>query len=365
MNAVIQSSLSNIAIIFFMHLCITILLNNREKLSRYFAIGIISVVSFAVILLFYLPITYGGYHFDLRLVPLVFLTVKWGWRFALPALVITSAWRLGIGGPGAVPGVVFGMVLPVFYSFLFNKGEQSKLDSITLVYLVVGSWLISDLPIIMMVPDGWNVFKDIMFFRFSFFMLIAFTLNFFISSAEKELDIKEKLQYYARHDPLTGLYNIRFFEEKIASHSASDKKMYIAMVDIDFFKAINDTHGHVNGDKVLKDVAAVISEEAACYPEQKMVAGRYGGEEFILFAMVDKKEEMEKTVESIREKVERRTFYTQNKKHEITLTISIGVCSLPVFSMLHEAINLADHSLYESKKNGRNQIHYTELKERQ
>ncbi|WP_180994306.1 GGDEF domain-containing protein [Bacillus sp. Marseille-P3661] len=360
MNIAIQSCLSNIAIIFLMHLCIDTLILKRNNIKKfYFDIAMITTVSIAVIIMFYLPIRYGGYQFDLRFIPLVFFAIKWGWKYVIPALIITIFWRLGMGGAGALPGVIFGMALPTLVTLFIMKIKKSTITSVILFYIINMAWLISDLPIIYLVPDGWNVFKEIALLRFISFNLTAFTLYFFINSMENEVKLKEKLQYYAERDPLTGLYNIGYLEAKICSYSKKDKKMYIIMADIDHFKSINDTYGHLNGDHIIKSVAKVIVDSTEKANGNEVVVGRYGGEEFIIFLATDNERKMIELVESIRYQIENTHFCTEDMERRVNLTVSIGVSQLPESANLHDAIKHADHSLYDSKKNGRNQISYS------
>ncbi|MED1951369.1 diguanylate cyclase [Brevibacillus centrosporus] len=359
MNAVIQSTLSNIAIIFFMHLCMVEILNNENRLTPSFAqTGRILIMSSAVISMFYLPIQYGEYRFDLRLIPLVFFSVRWGWELAIPTLLITALWRLFLGGEGSVPGVVFGMILPVFVALVYRTIQGTGLHPVSIVFLFTVGWFISDIPIIIFVPDGWSVFKEIFLVRYVSYLLTALLLYLFIVNAERDRRVKKKLQYDADHDPLTGLYNIRYFQKAVKAFTKSTKQMFIVMIDVDHFKTINDTYGHVTGDLVLKGVSNVIAEVAYAYDANNVVVGRYGGEEFILFLAVDQKETMVSLVEAVRERVESSSFYTEKRTHLLKVTVSIGVSQMTDCKMFQKAVEQADKSLYDSKKNGRNQINY-------
>ncbi|MDZ5473696.1 GGDEF domain-containing protein [Bacillus sp. 31A1R] len=362
MNEVFQSILSNIAIIFLMHLCIDLIFKKKGNHPSYFwPIGIVLLVSTAIIIIFYLPIRFWGFQFDLRLIPLVFLAFKWGYKCALPALLITSSWRLGMGGEGALPGVIFGMVLPVLYALVLGKVKKSVLKPLTLVSLISVSWLISDLPIIFLVPEGWNVFKEISILRFGSFTLTAFTLYFFINSTEKDVHLREQLQYFAERDPLTGLYNIRTFESKIKSKPIENNNRYIVMIDIDHFKSINDKYGHLNGDLILKSVAKVIEYKVSQFKSENVLVGRYGGEEFILYISGPTFQEMIQMAETIRKEIENTTFYTESKVSIKNLTVSIGISEINHNKDLFKAIEQADECLYVSKNNGRNQVNSTGL----
>ncbi|WP_083849086.1 GGDEF domain-containing protein [Bacillus timonensis] len=353
MTTILQSTLSNIAIILFMYLCISILVSNRKMINKYlFSASVLIITSASVVTLFYLPIRYGDYQFDLRLVPLVIFSLLLGWKHAIPALLIAVSWRLGLGGVGALPGVFFGMILPVFLALLFYKKEKAMPGPGTLFMLMTICWLISDIPILFLVPNGVDVFKEIYMVRLLALQVSALILYFFIFQLNREVELKRKLRFYAERDPLTGLYNMRYFENRIKK-SSYDQKNYIVMIDIDYFKKINDTFGHLNGDMVLKNVAVTLGK---IIPSQKSLLGRYGGEEFILCLEADSKEQLMKIVSDIRSGIESTPFYAENKK--LTITVSIGVSELTHPTQLYQAIEKADNSLYASKQNGRNQISY-------
>ncbi|MEH7235800.1 GGDEF domain-containing protein [Bacillus sp. JJ1562] len=353
MTTILQPTLSNIAIILFMYLCMSNLVTNRKSINKYLFSAIVLILTSAcVIFLFYLPISYEGYQFDLRLVPLVIFTLLLGWKHAIPALVIAVSWRLGMGGVGAMPGVIFGMILPVLLALLFHKKDRAMPSPIMLVVIVTACWLVSDLPILFLMPKGTDVFGEIYLVRILALQVSAFILYFFIYQLDREVVLKRKLRFYAERDPLTGLYNMRYFENRIKKGTSSHQT-YIVMIDIDHFKKINDTYGHLHGDSVLKNVATTLSR---LIPPRHSLLGRYGGEEFILLLEVDSKEHLKSIVSGIWSGIEHTPFYVEDQKLQVT--VSIGVSELTDSSKLYQAIEKADNSLYASKQNGRNQVSY-------
>ncbi|MGN7296525.1 GGDEF domain-containing protein [Ferdinandcohnia sp. SAFN-114] len=353
MTTILQPTLSNIAIILFLYMCISLLVSNRKSIHKYlFSASILILTATCVIFLFYLPIRFEGYQFDLRLVPLVVFSLLLGWKHAIPILIITVSWRLGMGGVGAMPGVVFGMVLPVLLALLFHRKDRVMPKPYTLFILIIASWLISDVPIIFLVPNGLEIFSEIHLVRIIALQVSAFILYFFINLLNQEIELKRKLRFYAERDPLTGLYNMRYFESRVKKVS-NQRKKYIVMIDIDHFKKVNDTFGHLNGDSVLKNVAQTLYKIVHPY---KSILGRYGGEEFILLLEAESKEKLMNIVSDIRSGIESTPFWADNKK--LSITVSIGVTELKDPDHLYQAIEKADNSLYASKQNGRNQINY-------
>lgn len=161
----------------------------------------------------------------------------------------------------------------------------------------------------------------------------------------------EELELLAQTDSLTGIANRRTFmawyEEQLAISRANNQPLSCLMVDIDFFKKVNDDHGHVMGDEVICRVADVLKD----HTRSTDIAGRYGGEEFcVAFLGLDATAAAE-VAESIRATVGAPGFA------RIPVTISIGVSSTEFGATSPGAlIEEADEALYASKNGGRNRV---------
>lgn len=157
-------------------------------------------------------------------------------------------------------------------------------------------------------------------------------------------------------DGLTKIYNHRFFQdlfEKEFTRSIRYNTVFsLAIVDIDHFKRINDTYGHLCGDKVLKTLAALLKN---CLRTMDVVA-RYGGEEFAIILPETGPDDAFLTVDRIREMVAAREFECVEPGQMLNLTVSIGVTSFPSPEVTErsELIAKADKALYEAKETGRN-----------
>ncbi len=165
-----------------------------------------------------------------------------------------------------------------------------------------------------------------------------------------------RMQLEAIQDQLTGLYNRRHTLELAGREfkrlSRVDHQLAIAMLDLDFFKTINDTYGHAMGDEVLKRVAGLILE--GC--REVDIVGRYGGEEFIVVLPDADNLVAIEVSERIRNLISGITF-TSRRGGEFSLTVSIGITEATEDSpSLEVLIRQADKALYEAKENGRNQI---------
>jgi len=160
-------------------------------------------------------------------------------------------------------------------------------------------------------------------------------------------------------DAMTGLHNRRFLEEYmetlVANNERNKHTLSILMLDLDYFKKVNDTYGHDAGDKVLKELAKTLS---ASVRTSDLVI-RYGGEEFVIILQNTSDGYGDKVAEKIREAVEQLKI--QLGGTVIQKTISIGVADFPADSdTFWQAIKFADVALYSAKDSGRNQVvHFT------
>jgi diguanylate cyclase (GGDEF)-like protein len=168
-------------------------------------------------------------------------------------------------------------------------------------------------------------------------------------------DLQVKLEHLARTDPLTGAHNRRYFielnEKEIHRAWRSNLPLSIAMIDIDHFKRINDTHGHAIGDLVLKKLVSICWDQIRPYD----ILGRVGGEEFGITLVDCDIQKASVVMERLRKSVEQHTVVSNGL--EVNITISIGVAQLDNESDTWETVmNLADKALYRAKTAGRNRV---------
>ena len=165
-----------------------------------------------------------------------------------------------------------------------------------------------------------------------------------------------KLKYLSDHDELTSLYNHRYFVNALdilmSSAASSQRNISLSIFDVDFFKKVNDTYGHLEGDKVLKTMAKHLSDS---FPDEFIIA-RYGGEEFTVI-FPDKS--MEFAVEATQKVIDgcHKILFKCNGS-EYKVAMSAGVCSTDSIESYTpgDLIQEADKLLYQSKKNGRNRL---------
>ena len=166
---------------------------------------------------------------------------------------------------------------------------------------------------------------------------------------------------HATLDALTGFYNRRQLEERTKQEIASARRqktpLCAIMTDIDFFKKVNDTYGHAVGDLVLKTVSKVMRSQLREYD----IAGRYGGEEFVILLPFTKIEEAKMVAERLRKSIENKFIDISKinpdaQEKEIHVTISLGVYQLKDGDKEQDLISNADKALYKAKETGRNKV---------
>lgn len=173
-------------------------------------------------------------------------------------------------------------------------------------------------------------------------------------------EANERWKEQALEDALTGIPNKRKFnkilEKEWARGTRNDRPLSLIMVDIDYFKEYNDSHGHEEGDQVLKTVAKTIQDVGPRRPAD--LAARYGGEEFVVILPETENEGAFKVAERIRKSVKEQKISHKDSKVDDVITISLGVATdvptntgNPV-----ELVRNADRALYEAKNNGRDQV---------
>lgn len=177
---------------------------------------------------------------------------------------------------------------------------------------------------------------------------------------ERIIHLQEELRKAALSDYLTGLPNrrsvIASLEAEIARAERTKEPFSVALLDIDHFKSINDTYGHVTGDDVLAEVARRMRSAVRIYD----VVGRYGGEEFLLIFPGLVGEDSLQICERVRSIVENRPFYPVRERGNgapFTVTASIGTCEWDSsFAKPDEILIKVDQALYNAKEAGRNLV---------
>lgn len=171
----------------------------------------------------------------------------------------------------------------------------------------------------------------------------------------KRSQLYREIQELSITDGLTGVYVRRYFlerlKEELSRANISGSTLSYILLDVDKFKNINDTYGHIVGDAVLKGIAGILSQSLRSID----MCARFGGEEFCLMLPETTKEQAFAVAERIRLRVEEAKIMAYNES--LACTISIGIASYPDDAEQANAlIDKADKALYRAKAQGRNRV---------
>ncbi len=162
------------------------------------------------------------------------------------------------------------------------------------------------------------------------------------------------MRFFMERDSLTGLLNHSNLREKLAAEMRRAERigneLCFCMIDIDHFKQVNDTYGHLTGDRVLKSLSRLLQDRL----RKTDVVGRYGGEEFGVILFDTTLSHAERIMNEIRESFAHVRQQAQDK--EFFVTFSCGIASYPTFSLVNELNEAADRAMYEAKQRGRNLV---------
>src|SRR3989338_2676496 len=188
-------------------------------------------------------------------------------------------------------------------------------------------------------------------------------LSLFMAVAEQVALALENARLYketkmmAITDGLTGLYNHRYFvgrlKDEIKRAERYERPLSLIIMDIDYFKHYNDTHGHQAGDEILRMLAELITKTI----RTSDIAARYGGEEFVIISSETSKERVVQMAERVKKAIEDYPFPKKETQPGGTLTVSFGVATFKVDATIaDELIKKADSALYKAKESGRNRV---------
>lgn len=171
---------------------------------------------------------------------------------------------------------------------------------------------------------------------------------------DKLIVAREELRFQATHDTLTGLANRGVILETLRREQSRQRReggsFGIILMDIDHFKAINDTYGHLFGDAVLRETSRVMKQSVRPYD----IVGRYGGEEFLVVVPQADAVVMSGVAERLRKAIEAQSIATRDSELHVTASFGVAASTEAMPVDPQALLNLADEALYRAKRNGRN-----------
>ncbi|MFV0520501.1 MAG: GGDEF domain-containing protein [Lachnospirales bacterium] len=267
--------------------------------------------------------------------------------FTICFYVIASSYFLGYDKYAVV--VLLPLLFAISTFFTWNKGEKK------IWYLVIFSTYMS---VIYLRYNSTPKYYDTLQYIESINIIIAITSLIYIiavkTSSEKFISLYRNtylkdLKVQIDTDFLTGIYNRHYFERFFASLE-NFSNSYIVVVDIDNFKGINDTYGHIVGDYILRDFAKSMSE---FFRDSDRVI-RWGGEEFLIYVANISADDIFIKLNNFREEIAKKDFEYDDLK--INFTITLGVKNIEPAVHIDALIDDADSALYYGKNNGKNMV---------
>lgn len=188
------------------------------------------------------------------------------------------------------------------------------------------------------------------------FLIIMTLFGFVIASGILSYKLAASFEKTAVTDGLMGIYNHKFFKQRLEQEVAKSRRYgqqtALVLLDIDFFKRVNDTYGHATGDITLKCLAKWVSDTVRTTD----IVARYGGEEIAIILPFTGLAGAQEFAERLRLKISHEVVKDPGEKAEFRVTVSIGVAQWEKGVDMIELIKRTDSALYHSKRNGRNQV---------
>lgn len=315
--------------------------------------GLISAMLGIILMLFSLHIDYNTI-LDFRSIPII-LTAIYG---------------------GLIPSFISGLLIGVFRICYFGLNQSSIAAFISALLQGIGCgiisylktskknhWIYSVIYCLLVVTISFSiviknpvVLMKIVLAYCTVIILVSMFVYKYTNYLSELTNIYWKLKEGYSKDFLTGLNNVRFFDttfnKVLAEADEKNKRLSILFIDIDFFKKVNDTYGHANGDIVLKQLSYVLKNNC----RSSDIVSRNGGEEFSVLLLECPSNLAMGIAEKIRKAVENYQF-SLNDNRKINITISIGVATYPdTTTDLDKLFESADSALYKAKRSGRNKV---------
>ena len=338
-----------------------------------FEINVLFGLSMQCVFAIILAVTYGVFYFCIGIFELLYLMVfmlvfstgmliychlgvKYRNVIVIAGICIQSALvhilvTYYVGNSGTVFIILSSILIPHLYPLLTLR-LTLVLDFLLVAVINFTFWIsLNKTPVYAGLVD--QTYRFILINIGLFICILELYINIYAVSTLKE--IRERLVDNASKDAyldaLTGLGNRRMFNRQQGNlEEETEAPMCVALIDIDFFKRINDTHGHAIGDKAI----VFLTETMKIFFRRGDLLIRWGGEEFLILLRYTELEDAEALMERFRIRIENSVIPTD--AGEISFTVTIGLTKHRFGTALNDTISIADEFLYQGKTAGRNRI---------
>jgi len=292
-----------------------------------------------------------GVMVDARGIIIGFAAAFGGWPAALVAVVIGGGYRLWLGGMGAMPGtagIILAGLLGLSWRYFLRPRSRVQARHLVVLGLVVSCYLLTGIG--MGYASLWALLSVIGPYMVSTSVIGAVLLGLFVERELRQIDRELQWKMHALTDPLTGLPNRRGFERGMEGLRTPDTPSALMAIDLDHFKAVNDTHGHAAGDYVLQRVSMVLRN---CLRNRDLLS-RLGGEELAVLLPETDAALARVIGERLRRAIDEMELLWEGQP--IHVTASFGVATALGTLPMVELFQQADAALYSAKHGGRNRV---------
>lgn len=284
-----------------------------------------------------------GVRFDFRPVLFAYTIVYLGKEIAYPSMILIAICRF-LFGDLLVSSI---SLIIVFAYILLSLGLfdhfKEKFSPLLQLWILVLATTVITIPIsLVRLDEAPKIFLS--------YLLLAGLSSVFIYISYHFTNDLDKLYQSSVHDSLTTLYNARKLEEDLAKISRDNHSYSVLILDIDNFKKLNDTYGHLVGDKALEEIGIVLNDLKSDLYDYY----RYGGEEFVSLVFDWTGQKTIDLAETIHQKISEMVIYSEEGE-VITFTVSIGVAHRKPHEDMKITLLRADQALYQAKHQGKNQ----------
>ncbi|WP_251132085.1 MULTISPECIES: GGDEF domain-containing protein [unclassified Exiguobacterium] len=320
----------------------------KSKLESRLILG--CVAGAIAVLLMFNSIQIDIARIDLRIIPVAIATLFGG----LPSAFITGVMIIGtrflITPADQIEGAILASVIMILFILTIGIARRFLRNTLLTFELMIGIGILYSLPAIYALTNSWETFFKVSV-TYIFFNLLAGLVTYrLLAELRRHFENIQYQQKLAMTDALTGLANRRRLDDSLSLVGSDDDGYSLILIDIDFFKHVNDTYGHDAGDDVLRQLGTTLA--SIVRPDD--LVGRYGGEEFLIILPNTSLKDAKKISELARTTVARNLFPTAHVP-DLKITISLGIAHSGGSHTSLEALQQADKALYASKEHGRNQ----------
>ncbi|WP_421094331.1 GGDEF domain-containing protein [Serratia fonticola] len=283
----------------------------------------------------------GNIYYSFAMIPMI-LVIFFGGAVSGAVCYLVN---FGFNGGFTLDNLFIGsIILPLLLSGVWRKKTNR------VFYLTIGIIALYRIAVVCSLVNFRELWLDILLYQAASALCLAICYHA-LSFKERHINAFFSMRNKATTDSLTRINNRASVDYRMMLQHAQRESCGLMLLDLDNFKQVNDTYGHLAGDGVLASVGAILLD---CVRDEDFV-GRYGGEEFIVITSSYEPQHIVAMAERIRTQVEESDFITENGD-VIRMTISIGTSLYLAGMSVEKAIEMTDEALYDAKREGKNRV---------